>query len=151
MNFISKIQEKLFIYISFLIIVLNIIGCSFFNDEKYVEKSFGDGKVFYKENISGKEADKLGNYFLSEGIFKRNDTLNNGSTKVYLNKDSNTYQIKFIIKEGIEKDKIYTDIIRIFAVELSDNVFDNNKVEIHLCDENLRILKVLKKDTNKLK
>ena len=47
-----------------------------------------------------------------------------------------------IIKEK-QADAAYLEILKTFASEISENVFNKAKTEIHVCDEGLKTIRVV--------
>ncbi len=101
------------------------------------KKEFGNIEVYYKKGVSIEEVDKLGNYLKDNGW-------NDGETKtVQLVKSGDIYLVRVVVKEGIDQDQEYISLFKVVANELSYEVFDGKTVEIHLCDKNLKTLKVV--------
>lgn len=101
------------------------------------EKKFNGVQLFYTSKVTEAQADKLGNYLISGGFA-------NGEKKtVQITKTGNTYEFRMVVKKGIEKDEEYTKLFKSYARELSQNVFNGERVEIHLCDDKLKTLKVI--------
>lgn len=101
------------------------------------EKTYNGVQLFYTDEITEKQADKLGNYLI-ESEFA------NGEFKtVQMTKTGNTYEFRMVVKKGIDKDPEYCELGKLMAGELSENVFDGEKVNLHFCDEYLKTLKVL--------
>jgi len=98
---------------------------------------FNGGELYYTSAVSRDDANKLGEYLLSEEFFDGN------KKTVQINKEGNTYEFRMVIKKGIENDPEFIAVFRRFARELSDNVFEGSPVDIHLCDERLKTLRVV--------
>lgn len=96
-------------------------------------------ELYYTDKVRKEEAEKLGNYLIESG-FDSNDN----TKTVQITKVGSTYQFRLVVMEGYEKDSEYLEIVKIFAKELSDKVFNGENVEIHLCDEFLITLNVVK-------
>lgn len=99
---------------------------------------FNHSQLFYVPAIKAEEAKALGEYLIKEKFFDSN------IKTVQLNKDNDTYQFRFVVKKGIEKDQEYLKIIRRFSRELSAALFKNAAVDVHLCDGDLRTVKAVK-------
>ena len=95
---------------------------------------FGDDKLYYTKEIDSKTAEKLGN-FLRESSFFQSKGLS-----AQITKKGNIYQFRYIVKEGSDKDESYKATVRAFGVMISGAVFDNQRVDIHLCDDNFNTL-----------
>ena len=117
----------------FLLLVTIFTGCS--NYGTLLE--FNGGELYYTPSVSEREAYRLGEYLVDSEFF-------NGELKtVQLDKTGNTYNFRMVTKKGIEKDEEIIGIIKIFANDLSENVFNGFNVDIHLCDENLSTIRVV--------
>lgn len=101
------------------------------------EKKFNGVQLFYTSKITEAQADKLGNYLVTGGFA-------DGEYKtVQITKTGNTFEFRMIVKEGIEKDVEYIEVFKSFARELSQNVFNGEQVDIHLCNDKLKTLRVI--------
>lgn len=121
----------LFIFLSF--IILFIVSCNPYGKKK----EFGSIEIYYKKGVSVEEVEKLGNYL-------KNNGWDDGETKtVQLLRSGDIYQVKVVVKKGIDQDPEYISLFRIVANELSYKVFDGKTVEMHMCDENLKTLKIV--------
>lgn len=112
--------------------MLLLVGCSNYG----TEKTFNGVQLYYTSDVTEAEANSLGNYLVKAEFA-------NGEAKtVQLAKQGNTYEFRMVVKKGIEKDEEYAEIFKIFAKDLSDNVFNGSRVDLHACDDNLETLRV---------
>lgn len=120
------------------ILLIAIIAITFSSCQNYgTEKEFNGVSLFYTENVTEDEADKLIDY-LKENKF------DDGSEKaIQLEKEGDTYQFRMVIKEGYDEKEDFLQLAKYIASELSVEVFDNAPVEVHLCDKYLETLKVI--------
>jgi len=123
-----------FLIIFFVIILVLITYEEFFNYG--TELTFNKGQLFYTSSVSKEEAKKLGKYLVEQDFFDGNEKT------VQLNKAGNTYQFRMVAKKGVEKDPVIIPSMKQFCRELSWNVFDGARVEIHLCNS-LLITKIV--------
>jgi|LakMenE18May11ns_1017448.scaffolds.fasta_scaffold9888481_1 hypothetical protein len=101
------------------------------------ELKFNGGQLFYTTAISKDIAERLGNYLVKVGVF-------NGDLKtVQLNKSGSTFEFRLVVKKGMEQDQEIIQFFKIFCKELSNNVFNSGQVDIHLCDEHLKTIRVV--------
>ena len=101
------------------------------------EKTYNGVQLFYTDEITEKQADNLGKYMIDSGFA-------NGDFKtVQITKTGNTFEFRMVVKKGIDKDPEYCELGKLMADELSEFVFDGEKVDLHFCDEYLKTLKVL--------
>lgn len=121
---------KMFVLIFFISVILT--SCDNYGNEK----NFNGVQLFYTSTITEAEANSLGSY-LMEIEFA------DGSEKtVQINKSNNTYEFRLVVKKGIEQDQEYIDMFKVFAADLSTDVFNGEQVDVHLCDEYLNTLRV---------
>ncbi|HPM03905.1 MAG TPA: hypothetical protein PK816_17230, partial [Candidatus Cloacimonadota bacterium] len=99
------------------------------------------GELYYTSAISRDEANKLGEY-LKDSFF------NGQAVTVQIDKSLSTYQFKFPVNTDYLENQEFLDNCVAFTVELSQNVFNQEDVEIHLCDEYIRSLKIVKSPNN---
>lgn len=111
-----------------------MLGCSSYG----TKLEFNGSQVFYTKNVTEAEAKKLGDYLVKGEFFSDQ---NKGT--VQLDKSGDTYQFRMVVKEGVAIDDKLVALFKTVATELSKNVFNGAKVEIHLCDSNLKTLKVV--------
>lgn len=106
---------------------------------QYGEKlEFNGGELYYTKNVTEAEAKKLGEYLVKEGFY-------DGKMKtVQLDKEGGTYQFRMVVIEEKRNDESTLEIFKTFASQISKDVFADAPVEIHVCDENLKTLKVIK-------
>lgn len=119
----------------FLIIFFQLFSCTSNYGEK-IEYT-GDDELYYTNNVTEWEANKLGN-FLTQNFF----FTGRGITS-QLDKANDKFQFRFVVLEGAHNDDDYVKICEDFAIELSDNVFNKSNVEIHLCDKYLKTLRIV--------
>ena len=104
------------------------------------EKNFNGVQLFYTKTVTEAETDSLGKYLVDAKFA-------NGREKtVQLTKPGDTYQFRFVVKAGIDKDPAYLKNAKVFASDLSVHVFHNAPVEVDLCDDYLGTLAAVKMD-----
>ncbi|CAG5078934.1 hypothetical protein [Parvicella tangerina] len=126
-----KTTLKSLLLIALLAITLS--GCQNYG----TEKEFNGVQLFYTENVTEDEADKLGEFMIEAGF------ADGGEKSVQLEKKGDTYQFRMVVKEGFEEKEEFILLAKQFAQELSVNVFENAPVEVHLCSDRLETLKVV--------
>ncbi|HEY8561334.1 MAG TPA: hypothetical protein VIL74_13235 [Pyrinomonadaceae bacterium] len=99
---------------------------------------FNGGELYYTDNVTEAEAKKLGQYLVENGFF--------GGKKitVQLDKSGATYQFKMVVQKEKQNDEATLALLEPFAGDISENVFNNAPTELHICDDQLKTLKVLK-------
>jgi hypothetical protein len=102
--------------------------------------TFNAGELYYTGNVTEDQAKKLGDYLVKEGFFDGN------RKTVQLDKNGDVLQFRFVVKESFREDEKFLKTIGLFSHTLSKDVFDGAKVEVHVCDEHMKTLKVLSHD-----
>jgi hypothetical protein len=98
---------------------------------------FNGGELYYTSAVTRDQATRLGHYLVREGVF-------DGERKtVQLDRSGRTYQVRMVVKKGIDTDPAFIGLARQLAADLSRKVFDSDPVEIHFCDEGLNTLRVV--------
>jgi hypothetical protein len=100
-------------------------------------KLAGGSQLFYTASVTDAEAQKLADYL--NGYFKGADH----PMSFQLNKKGGVYEVRMVVKDGMADNEAYVTLIQQWGREISEKVFDNAPVEMHLCDTSLKTLKVL--------
>ena len=125
--------------VSFLVLcsILIFYGCS---SDNYEKKQLDNGELYYDKNISGDKVESLSKYINQCAIF--NDEVHTAR----LIKSDSTYELSLSVPAEMINSDQYQNYAEILAMQLSDDVFDHSKVEIHLADSNFNT-KVTKSST----
>ena len=95
--------------------------------------------LFYTENITAEEADALGNYLIQVGFF-----LGEGDgNAIQLNKSEGHYEFRMVVADGMETNPMMLDEMKLFAYEMSQDVFNGETVIAHLCNNTLETLAIV--------
>jgi len=122
------------IFLSFALIAFVLSSCG---ADYGKQKNFKGTELFYTDAVTEAEADALGAYLIESEVA-------DGEEKtVQLNKTGKTYEFRMVIKKGVEKDPEIISLFKVYANELSENVFKGAPVEIHLCDDELETIQVV--------
>jgi hypothetical protein len=109
-------------------------GCSNYGKEL----TFKNGQLFYKTSVTEAEAQKLGEFLTEIKYF-------DGAAKsVQLNKKDGTYEIRLVVKDGTRLTDELSKAYKELAAAASTRVFANAPVQVHMCDEHLKTLEVIK-------
>jgi hypothetical protein len=96
----------------------------------------GGSQLYYTQTVTEPEARQLAQMlndkFLSDG---------DPAVTFQLNKEEQTYQVRVVTKEGKESEAEFTFMTLGFLISMQ--VFENAPLEVHLCDKNLKTIKVL--------
>ncbi|MFA6448965.1 MAG: hypothetical protein WCX65_05850 [bacterium] len=117
----------------FVTTLLTLSGCGNHLGKRL---EFNGGELYYTSSITESEANRLVQYL-------GNDYFDGTPKTVQINKTASTYEFRMVIKKGLEKDPQYIEIAKGVAKELSTEVFGGSQVDIHLCDENLKTIRVV--------
>lgn len=101
------------------------------------ELRFNGGHLYYTSKVTRAEAERLGLLLVREGFF-------DGEAKtVQLTKEGRTYQVRLVVKKGLDSDQAYIALGRQMAAALSREVFGGSPTELHYCDDGLSTLRVV--------
>lgn len=129
-------MNKNFINGVFVVAMLLFVGLACNQHGTMLE--FNGGELYYTKNVNEAETKKLGEYLVKEGFF-------DGVRKtVQLDKSGSTYQFRMVVQKEKQNDDATAEVMKTFAKEVSSAVFSNAPVEMHICDESLKTLKVVK-------
>ena len=112
---------------------LLIVSCNNYGKEK----TFNGTQLFYTSNVTENEVNKLGQFLIDWGFA-------DGEYKtVQLNKTGNTYEVRMVVKTGLENDQEYRNLFRLATNQISEGAFNGANVDIHLCNDKLKTLSVV--------
>ncbi|MDR2292573.1 MAG: hypothetical protein LBE11_03765 [Prevotellaceae bacterium] len=104
------------------------------------ERMINGVQYFYTSNVTESELYKLADALKDFGF----DVTNEDESKtIQLNRTGNTYEVRAVVKKGMEMDSEFCNTAKIIAKYISTDFFDGANVEIHLCDEHLETLRVV--------
>jgi hypothetical protein len=103
---------------------------------KRIELEHGN-ELYYTSTVTTDEAQRLADFL--------NDKIVTPEWKAtfQLRKAGEVYELRLVVKEGAEKDEAKILSFRALGVLVSAEVFNQAPVEVHLCDQNLKTIKVL--------
>jgi hypothetical protein len=99
--------------------------------------TFNKGELYYTAAVTKDEAQKLGDFLVREKFFDGNEKT------VQLNKAAGVYEVRMVIKKGFDQDPHNLELFKEFAAQISRDVYGSAPVDIHLCDEYLKTLRVV--------
>lgn len=128
-----------------ILMVLLGIGCVFKQPPEWgkVLRYNKGGNLFYTPEVTEEEARRLGDYLLKIGFFQ-----DNRPNIVQLSKKADVYQIRTVSsKKALEKEQDSevmgpVEAAGLLAEDISRELFNGAKVEWHLCNDNLKTLRV---------
>lgn len=136
-NGVNKTSSKsILLVIVTILLSLSISGCG--ADYGEVMYYVGENELYYTSNVTKAEAEELGDYLEENGFFSDGDRIS-----IQLDKEGTSYLFRIVIKKGLENDEETIEIMKLISAELSQNVFNNESVDIHLCDEYFETLRTV--------
>lgn len=101
------------------------------------ELTYGKAALGYAKEVSAADAKKLGDYFVKAVAFGESPL------KVRLEKSGETWVVKIAPDKDLRENAEYADACREFAAGIAKDVLGGAKVEIHICDDAMKTLKVV--------
>ncbi len=128
-----KNMKKNLIILSLLVFTLAFTSCNNYG----TKLMFDETELYYTQDITEDEANDIGKYLQETGFTEGDEKT------VQITKDGDTYQFRMVVKESFIDDNEYEEIAYIFINNLSADILENSPVELHMCDEELKTLKVV--------
>lgn len=99
--------------------------------------TFNNGELYYTENVTRDEANKLGEFLVETELF-------DGTRKtVQLDKQNGVYQFRVVVLPGyLDKPEMNT-FFRVFGKDICNEVLAGQPLEIHITDEFLKTKQVI--------
>lgn len=99
--------------------------------------TFNNGELYYTENVSLDEANKLGEFLVKTELF-------DGTRKtVQLDKKNGVYQFRVVVLPGYLDKPDMKMFFRIFGKDICNEVLAGQPLEIHMTDEFLKTKRVI--------
>ncbi len=129
-------KKKNFITTVLVLTVLLAVGlaCSSYG----TKLDFNNGELYYTDNVTEADARKLGDYLVKSGFF------DGRKITVQLDKAGATYQFRMVVVKEKQNDEATALLMKTFAGEISEEVFNDAPTELHICDDQLKTIRVLK-------
>ena len=110
----------------------------FFVEGYGTKLEFNGTEVYYTKNVTEEMANKLGKYLVDA------EFVDGDEKAVQLDKIDGTYQFRMVTQDGVANNEEWLPTFKAFVVELKEAVFPNDNVELHLCNDGLETLQVVK-------
>lgn len=107
-------------------------------DEHLTKLTFNGNVLFYEAPVTAAEAHRLGRFLVKYEHFEAN-----GSHEIKLTKPGAAYEYHLMVKPGFEDNHDFIQACKAFSGQLSEYVFDNAPVDIHLCDDTCETIHVV--------
>ena len=127
-------MKRVIAFVVSCLLMTILVGCNNYGTKLKYKK----GELYYTKAVNEAEAKKAGEYLQNIGYF--ND---DKETSVQVDKSGDVYAVRFVVVEGADKNEEYAKKFQAVAREMSQNVFDGKKAEVHMCDDHLKTLKVI--------
>lgn len=124
-------------FIKFLLISLAFLASSA-GAQSLPKVSKSQVDVYYTTNVTKADATKLLNYLLTSGFYSGDEP-----GECLLDKTNKTFEFKFVVKKGLDTDPEVINIFKQLSKEMSKEAFNGASVDVHLLDENLKLLRVV--------
>jgi hypothetical protein len=99
---------------------------------------FNNGELYYTDNVTEADAKKLGEYLVKSSFF------DGKKLTVQLDKSGSTYQFRMVVVPEKQNDEATAILLKTFAETISEEVFNDAPTELHICDNELKTVRVLK-------
>lgn len=99
---------------------------------------YNNGELYYTDNVTETEAKKFGDYLVKSGLFTGKEI------SVQLDKSGGVNQFRLVIKPELINDNEYIEKVKTFGKSMKADFFNDQPLEIHMCDDNLKTVRVLK-------
>jgi hypothetical protein len=93
--------------------------------------------LYYTAAVSKEDAARLQNFLIHSKLCGDNQI------SIQLTKSGSMRQFRMVVKPGFEKDESYYATVRALGATLSAKVFGGAPLEVHLCDDHFRTLRVV--------
>lgn len=125
--------------IGLLVTVVSIASIASRGCNPYGTKlEFNGGELYYTKNITETEAKKFGEYLVKEEFFDGQEI------SVQLDKSGSTYQFRMVVKPELQNDESSAEQVKLFGSQMSADFFKGAPLEVHLCDDTLKTVRVVK-------
>ena len=124
---------KKYLTIMFLISLLPILqGCTDYGKMK----TYNGVDLYHKAPVTDAEAERLGIYLIGAKFADSTEK------SVQITRVGPVYQFRFVIKEANQNDTALFKYFKVFSAELSNEVFNGAPVDIHICDNHFKTIRI---------
>jgi hypothetical protein len=122
----------------FVLLIATIMYSQYIPDKKL---NYNKNQLYYTDSVTELQAKKLGDFLKTEGFFK-----DDSQTNVKIDKQDNVFIFSMIIKDEYINNEEVVNNMKLVSKELALNVFENNKVNINLCNSRFKVLESINAD-----
>jgi preprotein translocase subunit SecF len=106
----------------------------------------GGSEIHYRGNVAKSDAEELGEYLKEVGYFNDENPVS-----VQLLGDDDALKVRFVVKEKVFSDKQTINRWQKFARDIKIKLYNDEKIEVHLCDMNFKTKEVVYSDIRTIK
>lgn len=137
----EKASYLLPIVIGILLLALCIASIIYSSFVPQNSLSYNKNKIYYTDNITKSEAQKLGNCLNSDGFFTTSS-----ESDVKIDKQNDRYIFTMVLGDKYQNDTfLNSDELKKMGEELSKEIsqkaFGNSKIQVNFCDNKFKVLK----------
>ena len=103
---------------------------------------FNATQVYYTSNVTENEATKLGEFLIRE------EFADGVEKTIQLDKENDIYQFRMVAIDTVINNEEWTPVFKSFLSDIKIDLFSDSNVELHLCDDNLETVQVVKFEAN---
>lgn len=103
--------------------------------------TYTNNHIFYTNNVPETQAKELGDYLKTKSYFASNTQID-----LKIDKQEDMYVLSLVVKEDYLNNEDFINSMKAFSKELSQKVFENDKVRINFCDDRFKALKYISAD-----
>ncbi|MDP8253028.1 MAG: hypothetical protein P9X27_01335 [Candidatus Kaelpia aquatica] len=124
-------------YLCITFLLLLNLSCSKTESEWGKSIKYKGSDLYYTSKVTESETKELGDYLLEAGFFQEESKSSSQITK-----DNGKYQFRIVVKKESLNDEDFIKNAAMFAATISKGVFNDNQVEIHICDKSFKTVNV---------
>lgn len=128
-------MKRTFLFSLCILFMALVSGCG---NEYGTKLSFGAGELFYKNEVTKADAEKLGNYLLAEGFFDER-----APRSVQLLFHEGSYIFRMVTNEELQQDPDLARTMRFVSMDMAADVFEGANVDIELTDDLFNTIKTI--------
>lgn len=102
---------------------------------------YNNNHLFYTNAITESQAKELQDYLKAEKYFTSTSEID-----IKIDKEKDLYLLSLVVKDEYLDSQEFINAMKAFSKELSQNVFENNKVRINFCNDRFKVLKYTSAD-----
>lgn len=116
------------------VLLLFAISCTNYG----TKLEFNKGQLYYTKKVEEADAQKLGNFLVKTGFFDGNPK------SVQLDKNMDTFLFKMVVKKEKQNDSNTVKLLKMFALQISQEVFEGKPVNAFICDDLFRTIRIIR-------